>query len=245
MNLKIHYISGAENILTLFRSSRDLTRTPSNIRILENIFGSPPDVGHILRNDKTGDFPQPLKDTPYIESRNRIFSITHKGLHSHFNGRGLVTLGDKFGSYLEEELENLPIGKGEWTEVPDLYRMIQMVVFTASTKALCGLHIFDLNPDFASDFWEFDSHVPGLFKSIPRWIAPAGYRVRDKLKASIEKWHRFADEHFDTRLDVAQPQDWEEYYGHRLMRERRIDFGNIDGFTEEAAAAIDLGMIWG
>lgn len=245
MNLKVHYISGAENILTLFRNSRDLTTTPSTIRILESAFGSPPDVSHILLKDKTGVSPQPLKDAPYIEPHNRIFSIIHKGLHTHLNGRGLVTLGEKFGPYLEEELENLPIGKEEWTEVPDLYRMITMVVFTASTKALCGPHIFALNPDFASDFWEFDYHVPTLFKSIPRWIAPTAYRIRDKLKESVQKWHAFADEHFDTSLEAVQPQDWEEYYGHRLMRERRIDHGNIDGFTKQAAASNDLGMIWG
>jgi hypothetical protein len=245
IDMKIHFISGAENLLAIFRGSRDLTTTPSSILVLENAFGSPASVNHIMTKDKTGVSPQPLKGVEPIEPHNRIFHIMHKNLHTHLNGKGLAALGEKFTFYLQEEMSNLNIGKDEWTEIPDLYRMVQMIVFTASTKALCGPHLFDLNPDFSSDFWEFDSHVPNLFRILPRWMIPAAYRVRDKLKVSIGKWHVFAEDHFDANLEAIKPQDWEEFYGTRLMRERQIDHRNIEGYTDEARAANDLGMIWG
>jgi len=244
MNMKVHFISGAENVLAIFRGSRDLTTTPSSILVLENAFGSPRDVSYIMLNDKTGVLPQPLKDAPPIEPQNRIFHIMHKNLHTYLAGKGLATLGEKFVSYLKMELEALDVKKDEWTEIPDLYRMVQIVVFTASTKALCGPHLFDLNPGFASDFWEFDYHMPS-FKLLPRWMIPASYRIRDKLKESIARWHVFAEDHFDAKLEAIQPQDWEEYYGHRLMRERHLAHTNIEGYTAEARAANDLGMIWG
>ncbi len=241
----MHYISGAENLLAVFRGSRDLTTTPSSILVLENAFGSPASVSHIMLDDDTGVLPQPLEGTRDIAPNNRIFAIMHKGLHTHLNGKGLTVLGEKFSYFLQAELEALGIGTDEWTEIPDLYRMIQEVIFKATTKALCGPHLFALNPDFTSDFWEFDSYVPSLFKLLPRWMVPAAYRVRDKLKTSLMKWHAFAEKHFYVELEKEQPQSWEEYFGHRLMRERMIAHKGIDGYNDEARAANDLGMIWG
>ncbi len=245
MNRKAFYISGAENLLAIFRGSRDLTTTPSSILVLENAFGHPKSISHIMLEDNTGVLPQPLEGSAPIKPNNRIFSIMHKGLHTHLNGKGLAVLGDKFTSFLESGMEALRIGTDEWTEVPDLYRLIQEVVFQASAKSLCGPHLFELNPSFTSDFWEFDSHVPSLFKLLPKWMVPAAYRARDRLNKSLMKWHAFAEEHFDAELEKRDPQMWEEYFGHRLMRERRTDMKQIDDYTDEARAANDLGMIWG
>ena len=74
----------------------------------------------------------------------------------------LVVLASKLVSYLETELDALDIGD-EWTEVPDLYAMIQKVIFTVSTAPLCGPHFFALNSNFIDEFWAFDAVVYKCF----------------------------------------------------------------------------------
>jgi hypothetical protein len=145
---------------------------------------------------------------------------------------------------LETELLNLNIGD-EWTDIPDLYSVIQNSVFKASTTAICGPHLFNLNPDLVTDFWYFDNCLPGLFKNLPRWMIPKSFKIRDKLKNSILKWHNHANKHYDWNDPEAAKLEWEEYFGARIMRERQKDWSGINGMTEEAKAASDLGMVWG
>jgi len=84
-----------------------------------------------------------------------------------------------------------------------------------------------------------------MFKSLPRWLIPKAYRIRDKMKQAMQKWHDFARESYDWEDPKAEKEEWDEFYGARLMRERAKMFDSIDGFTDEAHAAIDLGMLWG
>ncbi|CZS95559.1 related to cytochrome p450 7a1 [Rhynchosporium agropyri] len=245
LNMKVHFITGSESILAIFRASRDLTTAPASILALENAFGSPVSTRHAYERDNTGIFTQPLEGTNLLEPHNREFNLTHKTLHSHLSGTGLNELATRFLSCLETELLALDIGHEEWTAIPDFYTLIKQTVFKESTTAMCGPNLFSLNPDFTDDFWEFDTHIGKLFKNLPRWMIPKSFQVRDKLITSITKWHAYAEENFDKNDEALQNGEWEELYGARLMRQRHEDFTGIDDFNDEAYAASDLGMIWG
>ncbi|KAF8855617.1 cytochrome P450 [Acephala macrosclerotiorum] len=244
LNRKIHFISGSESVLTLFRSSRNLTTVPAAILVLEGAFGSPASARPTYERDNTGIFKEPLPGSNNLEPHNRIFHNSHKGLHKNLQGNALIDLADRFLKNLEAELSSLSIGY-EWTDVPDLYRIIKETVFKASTEAICGPHLFRLNSDFVADFWEFDTQLPQLFKSLPRWLIPKSFRNRDNLTACIMRWHKFAREHIDPSDPDLEYVEWEEYFGARVMRERQKELSQIDGFTDKALAATDLGMIWG
>ncbi|KAL2075856.1 hypothetical protein VTL71DRAFT_799 [Oculimacula yallundae] len=245
LNMKLHFISGSESVLAMFRGSRDLTTVPSMILVIENAFGSPKRTRHVFERDNTGVFTQPLEGTNALEPHNRILSLTHKTLHLHLSGTSLNELATRFMSCLETELLALDIGHEEWTTIPDFYSLIKQTIFKASTTAMCGPALFSLNPGFTDDFWEFDTHIAKLFKNLPRWMIPKSFQVRDKLKASIKKWHEYAEEKFDKDDESLQNEEWEEMYGARLMRQRHEDFTGVDDFTDDAYAASDLGMIWG
>ncbi|KAK0125683.1 hypothetical protein ONS95_000314 [Cadophora gregata] len=245
LNTKLHFISGAESVLAIFKGSRDLTTAPASIRVLENAFGSPASVRHVYTRDNTGVFTQPLEDSNPLEPHNRIFAITHKSLHGLLQGNGLKELAARFMYFLEAELSALDVGHDEWTNIPDFYDLVKKSVFKASTTALCGPTLFKLNPELTDDFWEFDVHMPMLFKNLPRWVIPRAFAIRDKLKASISKWHAYAEERFDHEDEALQKLEWEELFGTRLMRSRHVEFLAVDGFNEDAAAASDLGMLWG
>ncbi|CZT40844.1 uncharacterized protein RSE6_00508 [Rhynchosporium secalis] len=217
--MKVHFITGSESILAIFRGSRDLTTAPASILALENAFGSPVSTRHAYERDNTGIFTQPLQGTNPLEPHNRVFNLTHKTLHSHLSGTGLNELATRFLSCLEIELLSLDIGHEEWTAIPDFYTLIKKTVFKASTTA--------------------------MYKNLPRWMIPKSFQVRDKLITSITKWHAYAEENFDKNDEALQNGEWEELYGARLMRQRHEDFTGIDDFNDEAYAASDLGMIWG
>jgi hypothetical protein len=243
-NQKLYYISGAENVLALFRGSRDLTTVPSAIRVLETAFGTPTELRHIFTRDNTGIYTQPLQGSSPLEPHNRIFHLVHKNLHNNLSGNALADLATRFMSCLETELLALNIGD-EWTDIPDFYSLIQQTVFKASTTAICGPHLFALNPTFTADFWEFDTRMSGMVKNIPRWLIPKSYRIRDKLKQEIMKWHEFASEHFDWEDENLAKEEWDEFFGSRLMRERQREYCAVEGMNAEARAANDLGMLWG
>ncbi|PVH80017.1 cytochrome P450 [Cadophora sp. DSE1049] len=245
LNRKLHFISGSESVLAIFKGSRDLTTAPASILVLENAFGSPASTRHVFERDNTGVFTQPLEGSNNLEPHNRVFAITHRSLHGHLQGTGLKELATRFMYFLEAELSALDISHDEWTAVPDFYDLLKKSVFKASTIALCGPTLFELNPELTDDFWEFDTHIAKLFKNLPRWLIPRSFAVRDKLKASISKWHVYAGERFDHGDEALQNLEWEELFGTRLMRTRQTDFASIDGYNEEAIAASDLGMIWG
>lgn len=118
------------------------------------------------------------------------------------------------------------------------------MVFKASSQALCGPYLFELNPSIVEDFWEFDRNMPNLFKNIPRWMIPNAYRVRDKVLAEIKKWHLYSRERCDVKDEEIREVEWEPYFGSKYTRERQRLLGAIDGHDDDALVANDLAMLW-
>lgn len=242
-NRKIYIVSGITNVLTLFRSSRELTTAPSTIFVLESAFGSPETDRHLYTRDNTGIYKEPLEGTGPVAPHNRVFHLTHQTIKRNLVGLPLVDLIDHFVKNLAVELDHA-ITSDDWVDIPDFYGLVQATVFKASTTAIYGPHIFSLNPTFAEDFWNYDQRLPNLFKNLPRFLIPKAYAVRDRLHAAIMKWHKHADEHIDWEDPELPGKEWEEYFGARIMRERAKDFRGLDGTSEQMHAASDLGMLW-
>ncbi|TKA77372.1 hypothetical protein B0A49_01511 [Cryomyces minteri] len=243
-NQTIHVISGPEYINTLFKNSRDLTTKPSAVLVVENAFGAPAADHHILEADNTGFLQKPAEGSNPIKPHNRIFYLNHRDIHVNLTGAGLAELATRFMANLAQQLHaNDDIGYEEWVELPDLYSFLQLEVFKASMNALCGDHFFKLSPDFAADFWEFDKRMPGLFKSLPRWLIPRSYQIRDKLHGCMLTWQNYADEHFDWTDEAAKGKEWEPFFGAKIMRQRQQMFAAVEGLSKESAAANNLGML--
>jgi hypothetical protein len=145
---------------------------------------------------------------------------------------------------LSSQIHQTDIQSDSWTEITDLYgSLIRTVAFKASVVSLCGPHVFESIPTFDVDFWAFDNALPNLFKEIPRWLAPASYAARDKMKEHLQKWQSFAHEHYDVRQCQLDKREWEEFFGSRLMRTRHEFFQKMP-LSKETVAADDLGLVW-
>jgi hypothetical protein len=232
-------------MLRLFRTSRELSTGPASVAIMENVFGSPPETASILINDNTGCSVQPLEGSNPLPQDQRYFHLIHNTIHTNLMGAGLADLASRYLENLEKELDELSGESEDWIEIPDLYALVQNAIFRASTIAICGPHLFELNPTFTDDFWEFDIKVGGLIKGLPRFLVPSSYRVRDRLIDEIMAWHRFAESHIDRKDEELEKKLWEPYYGSKLVRDRARELSQIKGYNDKARAANDLGLIWG
>ena len=240
--IKMYIVSGSDNIVTLFKSSRSMSTKPGMIIALRNIFGTSPKTISFYASDDTG-----MSTKPYPGStcrvEHRIIYYQQNAAHQHLTGPGLLSMAERYMKVLAEQLSDLKLGE-DWTDFADLYEFLQIQVAKASIEAMCGKHILRLNPTFIEDFWAFDRSVGTLLKGLPRWLCPRQYSARDKILSGIKKWHAFAHMHSDCNRTASNDPDWEPFFGHKLVRERQKYSMKMDAMDADARASEDLGLIF-
>lgn len=242
-------LGGADNIAALFRSSRNLSSDRWLVQILVHAFGISVEDSAFYLSDRSGLGNQPSSPETGAEVQNpdhRIFYLTYKSFHQGLNGAPLAEMVRQLVKNVADQIRDfdLPDGDDTWTEVSDLYGdVVRKMAFEAAVMTMCGPHIFRLSPSLADDFWAFDRHLPSLTREIPRWLSPASYRAREKMKLNIRRWQEFAHTNYDVSQGKEDQREWEEFFGSRLMRTRHDNFRKMP-LSPETRAAEDLGLIW-
>lgn len=244
-NRKLTLISGTANVLSMFRGSRYLDSTEIIIITVDNAFGGAAAGNECYTHDDTGSRKDPLPGSRPLNMSDRIWYLQHKTVHTNLVGPPLVEIAERFVQYMGEELDRaIPASETDWVDVADFYGLIQSSMFAASTNAIYGPHLIRLSPSINNDFWEYDRHVPTLFKLVPRLFAPKAYAVRDRLLAAIKKWQAHALANLDLNDPKLEGVSWEEFYGSKLMRDRAVDFMGVKGMTDQLRPTFDIGLLW-
>lgn len=110
-------------------------------------------------------------------------------------------------------------------------------------EAVCGPHMFSLNPTFAEDFWAFDKNILSLLKGYPRWISPKAWESRDRCLQAVKSWHQYANEHYDD-VEIDPDTEYEPLFSAKFIRARQQYYSKIKSITADAKASVDLGLIW-
>ena len=240
--VKMYILSGSDNIVTLFRSSRSMSTKPGMLIALKNIFGTSARTIPFYAADDSG-----MNTRPYPGSKckpeHRIIYFQQKAAHKHLSGPGLLKMADRYMNTLARQFSQVDLDH-EWVEMPDLYHFLQMQIARASIEAMCGEYILRLNPTLVEDFWAFDQSVGTLLKGLPRWMCPREYAARDKLLASVKKWHAFAHQHSDCTKTDAEDPDWDPYFGHKIVKERQKYSMKMEAMDADARASEDMGLIF-
>jgi hypothetical protein len=242
---KIYFISGTENLQTIFGKSRDLSTKALALVALVSAHGMPPADAKVYEADNSGIHLKPLSrsSTP-PEKRLRFIS------HHHFQSEllGEAGLGElsrqfirQFATRISERSQEIG---DQWSHLPDLYDFVKSETFVATTIALCGEHIFKINPNLAEDFWSHDSWLPCILRKVPRWVVPRAFASRDKNHENIMKWHKLARELVDCSDEKLKDVLWEPVWGARIMRKRAEMYKHVEEISPAGRAASDLGMIW-
>ncbi|KAF5018120.1 hypothetical protein F66182_9913 [Fusarium sp. NRRL 66182] len=244
LNRRITLLNGVNNINTLFKASRSVASERWLIQILVNAFGIGTDDVPFYLADNTGIGQQPAPQSNKVPHEHRIFYLVYQTVHDGLSGERLEEMQRQLVGNLSAQLAHAEIDSDTWTDIPDLYdSFIRKICFTASTISLCGPRIFEAVPDLESDFWTFDSHLPSLFREMPRWLIPAAFRARDKMKANMRKWHELAHKAYDISQSATDTRNWEENFGSKLMRNRQAFFSKMP-LSKDTLAADDLGLLW-
>lgn len=241
-SVRVCLISGAHHITSIFKASRDLGSKPGLLIALNNILGTPKHIIPFYAVDDSGVGLRPHPDS-HVDPEHRIGYFQHKAAHKYLTGQELKSMSDRYLMILQRNLSELRIGN-EWRDFPDLNTFIQTEVSRAVIESMCGTYILSLNPSLISDFWQFDRSVPLLYKGLPQWLCPSAYKARERMLASIKKWHKYSHEHSDcTRLGPADPE-WDPFWGSKLVKARQeygLRMGTLDA---DALAAEDLGLLF-
>lgn len=237
-------LNGESNIVTLFKGSRALSSERWLVQVLVNAFGLNKSDVPFYNADDTGIGHQPLPQSNQIPPEHRIFYLVYQSVHDGLSGARLEEMQNQLTRNVSSQLVDAEIDSDGWTGMPDVYdAFIRSVCFRASTTALCGPRIFEAVPDLEADFWHFDGHLPNMFREVPRLLAPASYKARDKMKDNMAKWHTLAHAGYDISQSQTDTRNWEENFGSKLMRTRHAFFEKMP-LTKETIAADDLGLLW-
>ena len=238
----MRFVSGSDNISTIFKQTRNLEPKEAVLVALEYVFGLPKPAVAFYEADDSGTAFNAHPQSK-VEPHNRIFYLQHKTTLMHLSGSALNDLTRRFLDSLRLRISQSSIGP-EWVEMPDLYPFLQVELFHASVEAMCGPIIFRLNPSFTEDFWAFDKCVPNLFKRLPRWMVPGSYRALEKALKTVKQWHAVAHEQYDPNQIAPNDEDWDQYFGSKLIKERIAYSKKMGPMDEDALASEDLGLLW-
>ena len=204
-------MTGPECINSVWKQSQLLRNEVYRRLVVYNMFGMPEDAARFYLNDDSGSQHTPFHGSN-VAPDHRIKYLTQVSIAKLLTGSGLKPFAERFATNLVQQLDAKHEITSEWTYQPDFFHFFRDELLLATTKAICGEHIFRLNPSWLSDFWEFDKNIPSLAKRFPQRLAPSAYSARDKCLGNFRKWHEYIEKKDATDKDL--------HWGSEFMKSR-------------------------
>ena len=235
--IRMYLIMGADNIQSIFRHSKQLSFEFMQLRIAQKVKGLPASDAEQLGLDDSGTGSTPLSG---IMENERIWHKLHNiYLKNLTEKKSVEYLTGKFVSEFSKQLQYVP-----WeSETMGLYEFLQKYQFHASTTTLVGPRIIEYDPKFANSFWEYDAAFMTLMQGIPRIMRRGGWAARDRCLEATKEWLATATAKSNATNKLDPNPDWDENFGHRLVRERNAALVEY-GISFEGRAAMHMGLIW-
>lgn len=206
------------------------------------MFGCPK---HVVKSayarDNSGLAPKPLPGTS-VPPEKRFFYLHHRLVLKQLSGNSLNEMTARFLDNLDREFRAHEIGD-EWTPIPDLYAWLEKAVFRSSIESLCGSRIFEICPNIVEEYRDYYSVTPAFLKFLPRVLAPAAHRKRDKILKSLKKWHQVAQQNNPLNSFGQEEERWDEWWGTQFVKQRKALVLAMDGMTEDGMASDDLALV--
>jgi hypothetical protein len=224
-----------------FRSSRSFNFENLVILVTQRILGMPPADAEKLSEDNSGRGATPLGE---VGERGRIWQKIVDISHANFyNKESLCDLSDRWISEFLRNTEALSLRSGkEWTEVP-IYEFVRKPMLFASAITIMGPLFLEECPNVEEDLWAFDRAFVTLLVGAPRFLCRQGWDARDRLLAAVKRWLARAWEGFDWQDERVKTLEWEENFGHRIVREREQALAAY-GLSLDGRAAFEFGLFW-
>lgn len=203
---------------------------------MQKAFGCPPHLVHQFK-------PRPVVDGTQDPTEQAI----HRGVQTGLTGPQLDVLANRFQAALVENLHQARVGDttigDEWVRVPNLCTFVQEHVAESGIGMFFGPYMISLNPGIVQDFWKWDGYVRVLFMGLPRWLIPEAHKLRDRMVQHIKRWQAHALQNFQGAVEPGG-DEWEPFYGSKLVRQRQALHADRGITDETARAAENLALMW-
>ena len=190
-----------------------------------------------------------IQHTPFHNSKvapdQRIKYLTHLSMAKLLSGSGLKPFAERFATNVVKQLDARNKINTEWTHLPNFFHFFRDELLIATTRAICGEHLLQLNPSWTNDFWDFDNGVPSLAKRFPWWLAPSAYAARDRCLGNLKKWYEFVEREVECNSEAVDVKERDSLWGSEFMKSRHDMWSKIGAMNADAQASEDLGLIWG
>ena len=237
-SIHAYLIFGAHNVQAVFRNSKDLTFEEFALRVAQKVKRLPARDAAILGADKSGSAARPLTDGP---NNIRIWRTFHDIYEKNLTGiRAVSLLTNRFVNEFVIQIDTLSVDSVRNVKVNDL---LQDSMLKASTRTLAGPALFEIAPDFAKHFWDYDEAFMPLLYGLPRYLCRKGWDARDRALEAVKDYLQRACEKIDWKETRRCNPDWEENFGSRLVRAREEAMMDC-GISLEGRASFELGLIW-
>jgi hypothetical protein len=232
-------IQGVSNVKRLLNAGLSVTNPAHGQNfIVSQLFGMPRAAAQMFEKDDSGYAATPRAGSN-VKECNRVCYKDRKLLMDMLSGPELEGVIARFQAAFDKRMGKLAArieNENDWVQEQDLWEFLTTHVTPAAIEALCGPALVDVvDKDFVQDFWRFDDWVPAITKGAPAWLFPRAYAVRDKLLASLVRWRNML-------LHRRGGDDDAEAVTPSMMA--KMDLLDVEGWSVQAIAALDLGLIW-
>ncbi|KAH0545200.1 hypothetical protein FGG08_000654 [Glutinoglossum americanum] len=240
-SLHVYLLTGTRNVQKFFRSSRSFNFENLVILVTQKILGLPRADAEKLSEDNSGRGATPFGE---VGQRGRIWQkivdISHANLH---NKESLCNFSDRWISEFLTNIEAIgPRSREEWIEVP-IYEFVRRPMLFASVVTIMGPRFLEECKTVEEDLWAFDRAFVTLLVGAPRFLCRQGWDARNRLLAAISRWLARAWDEFDWQDEKAKSLEWEENFGHKIVRERELALAAY-GLSLDGRATFEFGLLW-
>ncbi|KAK5021891.1 hypothetical protein LTS07_010632 [Exophiala sideris] len=227
---KAHVVNSAAAVQALFKS-KHVSRDLFNYQIATQGLGA-------SKRDAEVMFPSIPSSSHSDKKEDSMDGLNHEFL---LNQSAANSLTNKFMECFRSTLDNADLEDLEWKQV-DLFSWWKKLLFNASTTALFGTKILEMNPDLADQFWEYDAGFLARFYGVPKIFKPRAYACLDEMLDRTQAWV----EHVLAEHGGNPPEqpDWEPLMGSKVVRARHRHYTR-EGLSSRGRAAFDLGFLFG
>lgn len=233
-----YLIHGTRSVQHVFRCSKELTFEEFALRVAHKVKRLPEKDVALVSKDVSGSARVPLIETP---EEDRIWRKFHELYEHHLIGSTAVSgLTELFVGLMNNELDTVCLDRPIEVGIDEFMRKH---MFRASTIALAGHGVFDVDPNFADVFWEYDVDFMPLLYGLPKILCRKGWNARDKCLETVKTYLGQAWQNIDWRAAEETNPEWEPNFGSRLVREREAAMEKY-GLGLDGRASFQMGLIW-
>lgn len=238
VNLHAYIIHGASSVQRVFRSPKEFVFEEFGLRVVRKAKRLPEKDVALVAKDVSGPSRQPTGNAP---EEDRIWRKFHEIYESHLIDTSAVSYLTKF--FVSTMIRELSDVASEGPIKCGVDELMKSHMFRASTIALAGRGVFDIDPNFSKTFWAYDKDFVPLLYGLPRLFCWTGWNARDSCWKTVRSYLERGWQHVDWKICDKNNPTWEPNFGSKLVRERELMMEKY-GISLDGRASFELGLIW-